>query len=206
MSYQIKKSDIHPASQVLGKAFIEYPIFTYILPNRASREKKIRFLFVFLINLGMHKGEVTSPSNNIEGVSIWINSSTPKPSIFRIFRSCLVPLFLRVSPFSAYRFIKIGILKEKKRKEILKGSYLLLDIIGISPGYQNQGHARKMIESKLSECDNLSVSCYLETSDKTNITFYEKFHFQLYHKYQLSGVNVYCLLRESQKTTIQQTG
>ena len=198
MLYHINKNDIHTAAQVLGRSFIDYPIFAYILPNRALREKKIAFLFIFLIKLGMLNGEVLAPSSNIEGVAIWINSLSPQPSKFRILWNCLIPLFFKVGPFSTYRIIKVGIYKEKKRKEILKCSYYLLDLIGINPSYQNQGYARRMIESKLTYCDNLSSPCYLETSDKSNIAFYEKYHFHLHHTYQLLTMNVYCLLRESQ--------
>jgi ribosomal protein S18 acetylase RimI-like enzyme len=198
MLYHINKKDIRRASQALGRSFIDYPIFTYIIPDRTSRKKKIEFLFTFLINLGMLSGEVIAPSSNIEGVSIWINSSSPKPSTFRVLWLCLIPLLLKVDPCSAYRFIKVGMLKEKKRKELLKDSYYLLDIIGVNPNYQNQGHARRMIESKLKEYDNLSYSCYLETSDKSNINFYEKFNFRLCHKYKLFTVNIYCLFREGQ--------
>jgi hypothetical protein len=198
MLYPINKNDIRTAAQVLGKSFIDYPIFAYILPNRLWREKKIAFLFIFLIKLGLLHGEVLAPSSNIEGVLIWINSLSPQPSKLRILWKCIIPLVFKVGPFSTYRFIKVGIYKEKMRKEILQCSYFLLDTIGINPIYQNQGYARRMIESKLKDCDNLSSPCYLETSDQLNIAFYEKFHFHLCHTYQLFSINVYCLLRESQ--------
>lgn len=88
-------------------------------------------------------------------------------------------------------------MKEKKREEALEGPYYLLDLIGINPCYQNQGYARRMIESKLTEYDYLPDPCYLETSDKEHLAFYEKFNFHLYHQYQLLTTTVYCLLRES---------
>ncbi len=197
MLYHLQKNDIRFAAKVLGQSFIDYPLFQSILPNREYRKKKIEFLSVFLITSGMLKGEVLAPSNKIEGVSIWINSASPKPSSLRILWDCLIPLFLTVEPFSALRFIKAGLMKEKKRKEMLKGSYILLDLIGINPSYQKQGYARKMIESRLAEYDKLPDPCYLETSDKENLAYYEKFNFHLCCQYQLLTTTVYCLLRES---------
>jgi ribosomal protein S18 acetylase RimI-like enzyme len=200
MSYYINKNDIRSASQVLGKSFIDYPVFSFILPDRSYRERKIEFLFTFLINLGMLSGEVIATSSMLEGISIWIDSSSKRPSMAKILWKCLIPLFLNVDTKSVFRFIKIGFVKAKARRGILKGHYFLLDIIGVNPIYQNQGYARRMIESKLKEYDNQPNPCYLETSDKENLFFYEKFNFRLYHEYQLVATNIYCLLRESKLT------
>jgi hypothetical protein len=197
MLYQIKKNDVCNAAQVLSKSFIDYPIFSFILPERTYREKKIKFLFTFLINLGLLYGEVLASSNKMEGVSIWIDSSSKKPSAIKIFWYCLIPLFLKINPKSVFRLIKIGLLKEKIRGDILKGPYFLLDIIGVNPINQNQGYARRIIESKLIEYDNQPNPCYLETSNKENLNFYAKYNFRLYHEYKLKTLNIYCLLRES---------
>jgi ribosomal protein S18 acetylase RimI-like enzyme len=197
MSYSINKKDVRRAAQVLGNSFLDYPVFSFILPDRSYREKKIEFLFTFLINLGLLRGEVIATTSMMEGISIWIDSSSPKPSTAKTLWYCLIPLFLRVDPKSVFRFIRIGIVKSKVRRDILKGRYFLLDVIGVNPAYQNQGYARRMIESKLKEYDNQPHPCYLETSEKENIAFYEKFNFRLYHEYQLSATNIYCLLRES---------
>lgn len=197
MLYQIKKKDACIAAQVLSKAFIDYPIFSFILPERTYREKKINFLFTFLINLGLLYGEVLASSNKLEGVSIWIDSSAKKPFAIKILWNCLIPLSLRVNPMAVLRLIKIGLLRERIRKDILKGPYFLLDIIGVNPINQNQGYARQIIESKLKEYDNQPNPCYLETSDKENLTFYEKYNFQLYYEYQLKTLNIYGLIRKS---------
>lgn len=197
MLYQIKRNDVCNAAQVLSKSFIDYPIFSFILPKRTYREKKIKFLFIFIINLGLLSGEVLASSNKLEGVSIWINSTSQKPPAIKILWYCLIPLFMRVNPISAFRLIQTGLLREKKRKDILKGPYFLLDIIGVSPIYQNQGYARRIIESKLNEYDKQPNPCYLETSDKANIAFYEKYNFHLYYEYQLKTLKIYGLLRES---------
>jgi hypothetical protein len=197
MLYQVKKNDVSSAAQVLSKSFVDYPVFSYILPGRTYREKKIEFIFAFLINMGLLNGEVLASSNKMEGVSIWVDSSSKKPSAVKIFWHCLIPLFMKVNPKSVFRLIKIGLLKEKKRRNILKGPYFLLDIIGVNPIYQNQGYAGQIIESKLIEYDNQLNPCYLETSNKENLKFYAKYNFRLYHEYQLKTLNIYCLLRES---------
>ena len=201
MLYKIKNNEVCNAAQVLSKSFIDYPIFSFIIPERTYRERKIKFIFIFLINLGLLYGEVLASSNKLEGVSIWIDSSIKKPSAIKILWHCLIPLSLRVNPMSVYRLIKIGLLRERIRRDILKCPYFLLDIIGVNPINQNQGYARQIIESKLKEYDNQPNPCYLETSDKENLTFYEKYNFHLYYEYQLKTLNIYGLLRESKLST-----
>jgi GNAT superfamily N-acetyltransferase len=200
MVYHITKSDITKAAQVLGKSFMNYPIFSYIIPDPTYREKKIKFIFSFLLNLGLLGGEVIAPTSKMEGVSIWIDSSRKESSIIQLLKDGLIPLFLNLDLKSIFRFFSIGIQKQRMRKKILSGPYFMLDVIGTDPSYQNQGFGRLMIESKLKEYDTQPNPCYLETSDKGHIPFYNKYGFQLHHEYQLKEIRVYCLLRDSRSS------
>jgi GNAT superfamily N-acetyltransferase len=200
MLYQIQKSDLEKASSVLSKSFIDYPIFVSILPNEEYRRKKLQYLFHFLVTLGLLNGEVWAPSNDLEGVSIWIDSSSTKASVGRILMHGFLPLLFHLNIRSICRFIKVGIRKQKERKKILNGPYYLLDVIGVDPQWQGKGFARFMIESKLNEYDKHQYPCYLETSKRENIAFYQKYGFRLLHEYDLMTARVYCLIKESKKS------
>jgi GNAT superfamily N-acetyltransferase len=197
MLYNIQKKDLRKAAQVLSKSFMDYPVFTYILPDRNYRMRKIEHLFSFLITIGLLDGEVLAPSDKIEGVSIWIDSASKKSSFIKILKNGLFPLFLNLNIRSISRFIRIGLKKHKVRKEILKGQYYLLDAIGIDPTLRGKGFARIMIESKLNECDRQKTQCYLETSNRENLSYYERYGFHIFHEYRIETLNVYGMLRES---------
>ena len=75
-------------------------------------------------------------------------------------------------------------------------------MIGVNPLFQRRGFGRKMIESKLFDCDKIKMRCYIETSDLTNINYYEKFGFSLINEYNIQDIKVFCLLREPNPATV----
>lgn len=166
------------------------------MPDSTYRRNRLKYLCRFLLRLGMLKGEVIAPSDNIEGVSIWLPSTGSKNSNIDAIKAGLLNLFFQVNPKTISRFIKVGNIKGKKRATIVKGSYCLCDMIGVNPLYQKRGFGREMIGAKLLRFDKSETPCYLETSAKDNITYYNQFGFNVINEYQIHGVDTYCLLRE----------
>ena len=76
----------------------------------------------------------------------------------------------------------------------LKGR-AILDTVGVEPSLQGQGFARRMIEEKLCQLDGERLPCYLETSRIQTARYYERFGFELAHRYRLANMDVFCLLR-----------
>lgn len=203
MSYRIQETDIDKASHVLGQSFIDYPIFKYILPDREIRRNNNHHFFNFLIRMAMSDGEVIAPSNNIEGVSIWVNPPKGKADISKPIKAGIVHLLLHVDIGAFVRFNEIGSIKRKARSRIITAPYYLLDVIGVDPKHQQRGYAQLMINSQLCEYDKRSIPCYLETSDPRNIPFYQQFGFQLKQQYAIHSINMYCMKRECMPSSKQ---
>jgi hypothetical protein len=199
MIYQIQEKDIHRASQVLGKSFIDYPVLKFIFPDDQYRRDKIFHLFNFLVKLGMLNGEVVAPTENIEGVIIWVNPNNIKSSFFNILQAGFINLAVKIDLSTLNRIRKFYYTKQKIRSNIIKNSYYLLDVIGIDTQFQKKGFGRLLIETKLIEIDKTKKPCYVETSEEKNILFYKKFGFNLIHEYELMALKVFCLYRESLK-------
>ena len=197
MIYRIQNRDIDKASQVLGRSFIDYPIFKYVFPDDQYRKKKLCYLFSFLIKLGVLNGEVYASSKNMEAVSIWFNSSNNKSPLVSALKAGIISLYLKVDSKAVKRFSNIGLTKQNIRTKIVHGKYDFLDVIGVDPSFRNKGFARFLIESKLNNIDNIKTPCYLETSNRDNIKFYKKFNFDLIHEYELEKMKVFCLYRKS---------
>jgi hypothetical protein len=198
MLYHVKESDVSKAALVLGRSFSNYPIFTYILPEHKARARKLSLLFSFLIRSGLQTGEVIAPSNNLEGIAIWVMNAEDRPSQINAVKSGIIGLLFGLDPASLRRFIAVGREKEKARRNLLSRSYCLLDVIGIDPKFQRQGYARIMLQAKLHELDNKGCPCYLETSSNTNIAIYESYGFSMISHYKLFGVDVFCMMRKGQ--------
>lgn len=194
MVYQLRKPDIGNASQVLGKSFIDYPVFKYIFPDVQTRKDKLFHVQAFLIKLAIHKGFVTAPSDKIEGVAVWVDSSNKQSPLMDGLRAGILSLFkaIGIKPFA--RLMKVGVKNEKTRKEILQGQEcLIIESIGIDPQFQKQKFARKLIISGLSHADKEETPCYLETSNPINMGIYKKYGFHLVHEFEKCNIKTYCL-------------
>jgi hypothetical protein len=194
MLYRIEKTDVHKAASLLGRSFINYPIFTHIIPDNNYRTEKISLLFSFLIRNGLQTGEVLAPSKNIEGVSIWIPHYGKSPKI-NVISSGMIGLLLRLDNSALQRFIKVGREKERMRLKIINKPFCLLDVIGVDPQFQRKGFARIMLQPKLNELDSKKIPCYLETSDIANVPMYENYGFTIINKYMLFETEVFCMLK-----------
>jgi GNAT superfamily N-acetyltransferase len=191
--YEIQRKDLAKASSVLALAFTGYPLFEHVLPDSASRTDRLKHLCRFLLRLGMAKGAVVAPSDALEGVSIWLPSEGSANSAIDAVKAGLFDLFFHVDIRAIGRFIEIGKAKARKRKEIVGGSYWLCDMIGVDPLQQGRGAGRHMMEAQLDYLDKAKMPCYLETSDARNVVYYEKYGFELIHRYEIHGVPVFCL-------------
>lgn len=196
MSYRIQEADIDTASRILGKAFIDYPLFTYILPDRKVRQKNIHHLFTFLIRMAMSTGDVLASSSNMEGVSIWVDPPGGKAGPAQPIRAGIARLLLNIHLGAFIRFNEIGYLKRKARARVISAPYSLLDVMGIDPTHQRRGHASQMMHAQLREYDEQGIPCYLETSDLRNLPFYERFGLHVVHHYAIRSLPVYCMKRE----------
>lgn len=196
MAYKIQIADVPRAADVLSASFVDYPIFEFVIPDGTRRRRQIGHVFRFLLRLGLAQGEVLSPSERIEGVSLWCRSDRPHASALDAFRAGLLGLYLRVGHGAFSRLIQVSTEKQRVRAERLSEAYCLLDMIGVDPLLQGRGLARTMIEEKLRQLDGERLPCYLETSKRATATYYEGFGFEIVHAYRLATVDVFCLWRK----------
>ena len=196
MAYKIQIADVPQAAAVLAASFLDYPVFEYVIPDRARRGRQLGHVFGFLLHLGLAHGEVLAPSARIEGVSLWHRSDRPHGSALDAFRAGLFGLYLRVGHGAVSRLVQVSATKRRVRAERLMEPYCLLDMIGVDPTLHGQGLARMMIEEKLRELDVEGLPCYLETSRSALATYYQRFGFEIVHQFRLATVDVFCLRRK----------
>lgn len=117
----------------------------------------MRHLFRFLVRLGRRNGEIISPSERIDGVSIWIPSERAKSSALTALQAGLLALYFRAGRGPVSRLIEVGTKKGEVRDSLRMQPHCLLDMIGVEPSLQKRGIGRRMIEDKLTELDGQGV-------------------------------------------------
>jgi predicted N-acetyltransferase YhbS len=174
---QATRSDAKELVRVLARAFDDDPLMVWMLPDPASRQRRIRRMFhtIFRHEVFAFGGaRVATEDGRIVGAALWIPPrSSPKPSVVR--QLMALPGFLRA----------FG------RQTLLPNTYLLaalkvhphekhwyLYLIGVDPDQQGKGVGAALLRERLRHCDTELMPAYLESSKLSNVPVYEHFGFE----------------------------
>ncbi len=174
--YRLSEKDFDKANTSLIKAFKKDPIW-----NRALERfpEKYQYLFGVPLKYTLYYGKGYAPSENIEGVALWLGSPYMDMSIFRIIRCRSLRLGLKIGLKAGKVIMEAFDIVEKDRHTNMKGqSYVYLSTLGIDPSYQRQKHGYNLVKSMLDALPH-KIPVYLETATEGNVKFYENLGFKV---------------------------
>jgi GNAT superfamily N-acetyltransferase len=177
--YQLQKKDITVAGQVLREAFYNDPAWIFVIPDDNERKKRLPFVFEYIIRYALKYGVVYAPTENLEGIAVWLPHTTVEISAWGTFRSGAFKAALKMGSKIGRKMEKLFEPIDKDRREHMKGrAYLYLQAIGILPEFQGQGCGRKLLNSMFDLADEEGLPIYLETETEKNCQMYSKYGFQ----------------------------
>ena len=187
-SYSLKKRDIENASMVLAKAFTDDPLWSLIITDDVD-STKLALAFQVPLLFALRYGIIYAPSENLEGIAVWLPHKYADMSFWGIIRSGAIFPALKLGKEIGS---KMRVLKplEEDRKQNIKPPYYYLFIIGVAPEYQKKGYASNLLLTMIKKTDKDRKPFYLETGKESNVPLYEHFGFQLIKKIILPEVNV----------------
>lgn len=188
--YKIQKKDIETASQVLGKAFHEDPAWIYVIPDVNERREKLPAVFEYSIRYSLKYGEVYAPTENLEGIAVWIPHTTVEKSIWRTFRSGAFRAALKMGSKIGKRVEKLFDQIDQDRREHMQDrSYVYLQAIGVLPEFQGQGFGGRLLKPMFTMADIEGILIYLETETEENMQIYTKYGFQTLKEVKFPGAD-----------------
>ena len=95
------------------------------------------------------------------------------------------------------RFMRSYETVEKIKKAADPGRHWLLMFLGVDPDRQCQGLGGKLMLPILERADREKTSCYLESMNERNLSFYRRFGFEVTGEAQIpgGGPNVWAMCR-----------
>lgn len=197
---RLKKSHIKPASQVLARAFHDYPIFVYFVPDASRRRDRLHYLFRYLVLYGILYGEVHATSPNLEGVAIWLPSPESDLTAWRMIRSGSFALLFQFGWEVISRQLPVADFLSSIQKRNAPSRHWFLQTIGVDPAFQGKGHASTLLKPMFARIDAENLTCYLDTEDENNVSIYQHYGFRVVEQAIIPGtdVTVWAMLRDSQ--------
>jgi len=195
---RLTKAQVKPAAEVLSRAFQNYPLLQYYFPDELERKKIASYFVSVAVFSGIRYGEIYATSPNLEGVAIWIPSDNYPVTIRKLVISVPLSIIFGFARYGGGRMRQLGEYIDAVHQRLAPLRHWFLQIIGVDPQFQGKGYAGKLLKPMLSRIDEEGLSCYLETLDEHNVSFYEHFDFVVIDKSTIPGNNLtnWAMLRE----------
>ena len=198
---RLNKSHGKPATEVLSRAFQNYPLLQYYFPDELARKKITHYFLSFAVISGIRYGEIYATSPNLEGVAVWISSDNYPVTFWRLVRSVSISPIFGFGMYGGFRMRRVGEHIDTVHKRLAPFKHWFLQTIGVDPQFQGKGYAGKLLKQMFARIDEEGLPCYLETLDEKNVPLYEHFGFKVIEKSTIPQTSLtnWAMLREVQQ-------
>jgi len=181
-----RKGDVTELSGTLARAFSDDPVMTWILPTARSRSRRLRPMFAtmtrhhFLAGGGVEVAVLDGKT--ILGATLWDPPGQWKQSAREERR--MVPGFTWAFRLRAPVVEKVlQMLKQNHPEE----PHWYLGFIGSDPTIRGTGFGHALMRSGLDRCDAEHAPAYLESSNRENVPYYQRFGFEVMGQLKIPG-------------------
>ena len=179
------KADIRELAHVLGRAFFDDPVMTWVLPDAGERARALPRVFGTMAryhHLPLDGVELADDGAHVAAAALWAPPQKWRVSRTTEFR--MLPGFLRAFGSHAKR--------GRQLDELMKSNHPVephwyLAVIGSDPTYRGGGYGKALMESGLARADAEWAPAYLESSNPDNVPYYERFGFEVIGELELPG-------------------
>ena len=175
---RLGESQMHPAAQMLARAFHDDPLMRYTIPDPNERARLLPAMYATMIRFGMLAGEVHVTADAPEGVAIWMppNAQWTRENM-EASGMLKTPTLIGDEAYQRYRDVVSREWQARLREIPGAGWYLF--ILGVEPRVQRRGLGGALMLPVLKRADTEQVVCYLETENERNVPFYLKHGFEV---------------------------
>lgn len=180
------RADIAELSKVLGRAFDDDPVTSWMLPDPAARRRKLHRVFAALTRYHhLSRGGVevaASSGSGIGACALWDPPGEWKHTTAEELRA--MPGLLLTFGATVRRGWQASELMKRHHPE---EPHWYLAVIGSDPSVRGTGQGRALMQSRLDRCDAEHAPAYLESSNPANIGYYQRFGFEVTGEVTLPG-------------------
>lgn len=189
--YSSDKYTIKDLGAFFSMAMQGDPLFTFLFPDEKARKKYTPLIMEVYLELGIKRGFVdllTHPKGELIGGIITMGpdrSYINAPGFFmEMFRLRRLPLLAHLVIKRVKAIMELSDLVDAVHHRMPKRHYYV-SMLGVLPEYRSKGLGARIMKSLLERSSHEGVPVYLESSNRRNLSFYERSG--LYEGYR--GVN-----------------
>jgi ribosomal protein S18 acetylase RimI-like enzyme len=185
-----------PVAAALGRAFLDYPLMKYCVPDDERRRRAVCSLYTSVLRYSLLYGEAYSTAD-LDGAACWLPPDAPFPTFWRMTRSGMLGLPFSYGWAGFRRLQAVDHVAETLHRTHAPGAHWYLWVIGVEPERQGKGVAGRLMRPVFEQADRDQFRCYLETHKESNVRVYERYGFRVVSQTPVPGhpLTVWAMLR-----------
>ncbi len=165
-------ADVQALATVLADAFLDDPIYSWLIPMEQSRHARLRRFFALHLRIfGLDRG-IARTTTDLAGAAI----STP-PGNWRLPTSAAVRNFRRYGAVFGQHGARAFAYLLRLERQHVRGPHHYIAAVGVAPAAQGQGLGTRLLRPTLEVCDSEGLPAYIEASSERNARLYERLGF-----------------------------
>jgi ribosomal protein S18 acetylase RimI-like enzyme len=169
-------SDCGWGGPMLGRAFLNDPLLSYVIPQPESRQTQVPWFVQVSMAYGCMFGEAYGTKEK-DGVIFWLRPGETALTLGKMFKSGMLAAPFKLGFSGFIRFMKMADFTDKIHKKHAPMPHYYLFGMGVDPSSQGKGVGKKLIDPLIEKLNKENAVCYLETQNENNTRFYSKFGF-----------------------------
>lgn len=184
------------ARQLLGRAFRDYNLMVYCLPDARRRLPAVTTVYGALMNDCYRLGKVDM-LGPCRGVACWIPPGVGVAGLWRQIRSGMLALPFQFGLTGFRRLVAYDNVAQRLHHTHAAGPHWHLSVIAVDPEFQGRGIGSALMRPMLERADAEGLPCYLDTHQEANVRLYERHGFHVAERAEVPGhsVPVYGMVR-----------
>jgi GNAT superfamily N-acetyltransferase len=178
---RLDAAQLDEAADVLARAFFDYPIWPWMLPDEEQRRELMPWFMRMSLRWGTLVAEVYSTAPAVRGVAMW--EMLPEREIDHgdaELDAMWSSLPKRMGADGIARFqAMIDTQRPIRARECGDGPMWYLPWLGVDTDAQRSGIGGALLEDMFARADASGVPCLLETEKQANVPYYEGHGFRV---------------------------
>jgi len=175
----LEKRNLDDASRMLAAAFFHYPMFIHYFPEPSSRSRLLQWYLRNVLRCVIRYGEALT-TLEMAGALFALHPGHTSLSLWEYAMNgfLFTPLVLGLRRYR--RSMECEDFVGRIHKEVMGGlPHYYLWGVAVDPEHQSKGIGSALMYAYLERVDREQMSVYLETHEERNVSYYERYGFEL---------------------------
>ncbi len=175
-------ADVSALTVALAGAFIDDPVFGWLIPGRGRRRARLRRFFELELRYVVLPAGRIWTTGECNGASLEL-----PPGVWRMpFTTQLAHGIAFTRVFGARLPHALTLITLMEQRHVRDPHYYIANV-GVAPEAQGQGLGTRLLRATLDRCDEEGLPTYLEATSERNRALYERLGFQVQGELRFGG-------------------